>query len=176
MKFYGLIVSLLLAGAQAQTARQQYTATCPNKDGQTEEIIPGYTVKYFCESRKTGVAHQNVASLQDCARMCQDEEGCTGSSWSARKICVLAGTGDLLPQAKAVFMERILNPGSGNPFDSNCETENSQIEQLEQQIAELQDDLAACQNVPFDGGSGAGEVLHPDTRCKFRSYPDQEVY
>ncbi|KAF3400058.1 hypothetical protein F1880_008290 [Penicillium rolfsii] len=122
---HGLLLPLLLAGAQAQTAQEQYDAICPQKHFTVEEILPGYTVKYSCYFRKAGEIRQNIESPRDCARLCREEPGCVGSSWSwTRKVCALEGTGNLIKQTNAVFMEEFVpqNPvENDSPFEERCE-------------------------------------------------------
>lgn len=147
MKAFTLLLPLIL-GVQAQTARQQYQDFCPDKNGQIEEILPGYKVQYSCETRRNehGTIHDDIASPRDCARLCQNKPGCTESAWSTRNKCVIGGSGPLVSQTYALFMEKISEPdppAGDNPFEGPDECE-SDLAECEQRVQSLNAQLAAC--------------------------------
>lgn len=99
MKFSKILFPLFVTGALAQiTDDDSYEDLCADKDGTTEDIIPGHTVQYSCGviGPYSGDRVQQVDSAEDCAKICHDHPGCTGSSWAVRfKTCYVGeGTGD----------------------------------------------------------------------------------
>ncbi|KAF3390504.1 hypothetical protein F1880_009247 [Penicillium rolfsii] len=117
MKAFTLLLPLIL-GVQARTARRN----------------------------EHGTIHDDIASPRDCARLCQNKPGCTESAWSTRNKCVIGGSGPLVSQTYALFMERISEPdppAGDNPFEGPDECE-SNLAECEQRVQSLNAQLAAC--------------------------------
>ncbi|KAJ6038260.1 uncharacterized protein N7446_005070 [Penicillium canescens] len=149
MKLQNIILycSFLAAG------QAQYAGVCPEKDGQIEEINPGYNVKYKCGwlGPHGGNTFPNINTPQACAQLCQDKPDCTGSSWqSVQKKCVLSGSQNGQARANVLWMEVV---ESEDPFPEDTEDNNpfpeedcaSEVEACQEQNAACQEQNAACQ-------------------------------
>ena len=123
MKTNGFLQSLLVAGgAQAQlTATEHYDRICPGLNRMTEEINPGYVVRYSCGSfgNHNGV-RVHASNPMDCAMLCQNTDGCEGSSWLAdQRKCVLSGSNGSGIRQNTVYMKRVEYQefmDNGDPF------------------------------------------------------------
>ncbi|PSN75665.1 hypothetical protein BS50DRAFT_628817 [Corynespora cassiicola Philippines] len=68
------------------TSTQHYTSVCPQFHGRELEINPGYKAVLYCgvygehNQKRLG-----AKSLERCAQLCEDEDGCIGSTWLSQK-------------------------------------------------------------------------------------------
>lgn len=147
MKIQALVSTIFLAEALAQSApRAEYEQVCPERNGQTEEINPGYHVKYQCDflAAWSEPAHVGITNPRECAALCEETEGCTGTTWAWRhEKCVLSG--DLAAQEYpgGLYMQRV-NPSDplADPEDplapDACAACNSDLESCRAQVALLE--------------------------------------
>lgn len=84
-------------------------------DGTQEEIFPGYIVEYICDTRgpHSGDRVHDIASAHDCAKLCQERPGCSGTSWAVKyqSSSVATGAGDKESKAAEV-----------DPLHEECDT------------------------------------------------------
>ncbi|KAE8317734.1 hypothetical protein BDV41DRAFT_572613 [Aspergillus transmontanensis] len=112
MKPQSFIFFALATGVLAQTSPENdYKRICFALDGQEEDILPGYRVKYTCDfyGQHNGSPVEGVESAKDCAQLCQTAgSGCAGSSWSMKKRkCLLSGSNSEAKRKFAVYMEKV---------------------------------------------------------------------
>ncbi|CAI7658134.1 unnamed protein product [Penicillium bialowiezense] len=176
MKFSKILFPLFVTGALAQiTDDDSYEDLCADKDGTTEDIIPGHTVQYSCGviGPYSGDRVQQVDSAEDCAKICRDRPGCTGSSWAVRfKTCYVGtGTGDTEAKDRTwtLYMKNLTPPpevpeeednqeestggGACNPggtatavcdLCSQLEQSNSQLEECDRSKGDCEKKLDQC--------------------------------
>ncbi|KJK63385.1 hypothetical protein P875_00033774 [Aspergillus parasiticus SU-1] len=119
MKLQSFLVFAIATGAFAQASLEHdYKRICYALDGQEEDILPGYRVKYTCDfyGQHNGSPVEGVESAKACAKLCQTASAsCTGSSWSMKeRKCLLSGSNSEGKRMFTVYMEKVGE--AGDPF------------------------------------------------------------
>ncbi|CAI7609586.1 unnamed protein product [Penicillium bialowiezense] len=159
MKLQPLLVSLLASGAFAQTVTEDdYEDLCGEKDGSKDTILPGYT--YTCNTLgpHSGEPVAGIASAEDCAGLCQNRRGCTGSSWSVRDSTCSVGTGagdsGSTRQGWTLYMKNLTPPPAEEPSEGGSQAGASVCNRLRDQcLQEMQNSQCSCTG---NGGAGGG--------------------
>ncbi|GMF71038.1 unnamed protein product [Aspergillus oryzae] len=112
MKPQSFIFFALATGVLAQTSPENdYKRICFALDGQEEDILPGYRVKYTCDfyGQHNGSPVEGVESAKDCAQLCQTAgSSCAGSSWFMKgRKCLLSGSNSEAKREFTVYMEKV---------------------------------------------------------------------
>jgi hypothetical protein len=162
MRSHVIVLALLTAGTQARSTAN-YDHICPDRDGQTEQIQVGYTIRYRCGAFGSHDGNRvPTETATECAQLCADQPGasCTGSSWlSDQKRCVLSGTRPSGSRPRTVFMQRLNDYEIGDgrdPFGSDCQQQkqqcNTQLDQCTSDAASSAQELAQCRDDAVSSG------------------------
>ncbi|PWI65248.1 hypothetical protein PCL_07298 [Purpureocillium lilacinum] len=119
-------------------------------DGHREIISPGYTVEYKCDIYRTGDAHSNVASHNECAKLCEVAARSVCSYHPSSKTCVVGReNGQDKPKPGVTYMEKVeedddpFPDDDEDPFPQDCDVEKDACLQRE---TDLKNELAQCKN------------------------------
>lgn len=106
MKLRRVFLTVFLTTTQAQlTPQERYNNICPSRNGQVDEINPGYHVKHLCDYQGVpGTIRDHIQSPGDCATLCGEASGCAGSTWVyTTQRCMLSSQ----PEPAQAFDERL---------------------------------------------------------------------
>ncbi|KAB8221870.1 hypothetical protein BDV33DRAFT_229951 [Aspergillus novoparasiticus] len=159
MKPQSFIFFAIATGVFAKTSPENdYKRICFALDGQEEDILPGYRVKYTCDfyGQHNGSPVEGVESAKDCAQLCQTAgSGCTGSSWSMKeRKCLLSGSNSEAKRKFTVYMEKVGE--AGDPFGEDEEDDPFGAEEPEE------DDPFGAEEPEEDDPFGADEPEEDD--------------
>lgn len=132
MKFSAFALAVILGAAHAG-------AQCV--PGKQEEVIPGYEVEYQCNTYRTGTLHKNVATIEDCAQICQG----VGSSYCSfspkHKRCVVGDeNGQDKPSTGVYSMTKLDN----DPFPED-DDEPFPDGECDEELKDCEDDKKKCE-------------------------------
>ncbi|RAQ55142.1 hypothetical protein AFGD_012267 [Aspergillus flavus] len=172
MKPQSFIFFALATGVLAQTSPENdYKRICFALDGQEEDILPGYRVKYTCDfyGQHNGSPVEGVESAKDCAQLCQTAgSSCAGSSWFMKgRKCLLSGSNSEAKRKFTVYMEKVgeasdpFGEDEDDPFGGDEPEEDDPFGADEPE----EDDPFGADEPEEDDPFGADEPEDNDTAC-----------
>lgn len=142
--------------------QRNYDAWCPNKNGVIEKVAPGYQVRYICDTQAAKIDSPplwDALSIQQCANLCREKEGCVSSIWKDDGACFLSNQAQATKKVKGLVY---IVPHGGQDDQKTCAND---LLNCKKENGVLKEKLEQCHKKKDGGRQFDGRGDDSDFKC-----------